>query len=86
MCQLCANVEDLYACGHEIESQLSQSFCFMQRHVVLHYTNNYYAKTVFFSNIYYPTSLYVPTLSGTSVYPTSQVRSSAILVLQIARN
>jgi hypothetical protein len=43
-------------------------------------------KVVYFSKIYYRTSLYDPVVSGTSVAPTSQVRSPSVLVLPIVEN
>jgi hypothetical protein len=56
------------------------------RHVViLHYTNSSDNKIVYFSIIYYRTSFYDPTVSN-SVDPTSDVRSSAMLVLPIVGN
>jgi hypothetical protein len=64
-------------------------FVSCSRHfVLLHsaYTKNCYTKVVQFSEIYYSTSLYDPTVSGASVNPTSQVRSYAMLVLPIAGN
>jgi hypothetical protein len=56
------------------------------RHVVLHYTKNYYIKVLYFPKTYNNTSLYGPTASGASVDTTPQVRSSAMLVLPIIIN
>jgi hypothetical protein len=50
--------------------------------IVLHCTNNCCTKVVYFSKIYCHTSLYVSAI----VVPTSQVRSSAMLVLEIVEN
>jgi hypothetical protein len=41
---------------------------------------------MYFSNIYYHTSLYAPVLDGVTVAPTSEVRSFAMFVLSIAEN
>jgi hypothetical protein len=62
-------------------------FVSCSRHVaILHYTKNDYNKVVYFLKIYYRTLLYDSIVSGASVDPTSQVRSFAMLVLQIAGN
>jgi hypothetical protein len=50
---------------------------------ILHYTENYYTKCLYFLKIYIHTSLYGPIASGASVDPTSQVCLSATLVLPI---
>jgi hypothetical protein len=53
---------------------------------ILHYTKYYKTKVVHFLELYHHTSLYDPVASGASVDPTSQVRSSAMLVLPIEGN
>jgi hypothetical protein len=55
-------------------------------YVILHCTKNYCTKVVYFSKIYYHTSLYDPIISGSSVTPTSQFRVSTMLVLLIIGN
>jgi hypothetical protein len=54
--------------------------------VILHYTKNYYTKVLYFLKIYNRTSLYGPTVRGTSVDSTSQVCLSTMLVLPIVEN
>jgi hypothetical protein len=62
-------------------------FVSCSRHaIVLHYTKNYCTEVVYFSKIYNHTSLYDPIVSGANVDPTSQVRSSAMLVLLLVVN
>jgi hypothetical protein len=57
-------------------------YWFMQTpYFVLYHTKNHYAKFVYFSTLYYRISVYEPAVSGASVDPTSQVRSSSVLVL-----
>jgi hypothetical protein len=49
-------------------------------------TKNCCTKVVYLSKSYYHTSMCDPILSGASVSPTSQVRSSAMLVLPTMEN
>jgi hypothetical protein len=55
-------------------------------HVILHNTKNHYNKVPYFSKIYNHSALYVTDVSGANGDSTSQVRSSAMLVLPIFRN
>jgi hypothetical protein len=60
------------------------SFLSCSRHaVILHYTKNYCTKVLYFPKIYNHTLLNGPIASGASVDPTSQVCSSAMLILPI---
>jgi hypothetical protein len=54
--------------------------------VILYYTKNSFYKVLYVLNIYNHTSFYGLTASGVSVNPTSQVCSSAMLVLPIVGN
>jgi hypothetical protein len=54
--------------------------------VILHHTKNYYTKVLYFMKVSNHTSLYGPVASGASADPTSQVCSSAVLVLPIVEN
>jgi hypothetical protein len=63
-------------------SEVKFNFVSCSRHVVVPTnTRNYCTKDVHLLKIYYHTSLYDLILSGASADPTSQVRSSAMLVL-----
>jgi hypothetical protein len=57
-----------------------------RRAVILYLTKIYSTELVYFSNIYYHTSLYGPVLIGSNVAPTSQVCASAMFVLPILEN
>jgi hypothetical protein len=63
--------------------QVKHSFPCSSHVVILHYTKNLHSKVLYFMKNYNLTSLYGPNASGASVNPTSQVFSSAMLVLLI---
>jgi hypothetical protein len=76
-----------YVWGHAIESRSSELFPLCSCHFfILHNTKNHYNKVLYFPKIYNRTSSYGPIASAVSVDPTSQVRSSAMLVLPIVGN
>jgi hypothetical protein len=78
---------DLCVGGHGIETWTSQNtFISCSRHVILHFTNNYCIKVVYFLKMYYQTPLYDRILSGASVARISKVRSSTMLALSIVGN
>jgi hypothetical protein len=54
--------------------------------VISHYTKNYCTKVVYFLEIFHHTSVCGPVASGTSVDSSSQVCSSAVLVLATVEN
>jgi hypothetical protein len=72
-----------------IKDYESKLFFFLScsRHVVtLHFAKNFYTEVLYFPKISYHTSLYGPIASGSSVDPTSQACSTAMLVSPIAGN
>jgi hypothetical protein len=73
--------------GHGIESWSSQTFIFFPAAAMLFYIiKNYFSKFLYFPKFYNHTSLYGLNASDVSVYPTSQVCSSTMLVLLIVGN
>jgi hypothetical protein len=78
-----------WTCTYGVAESNPQVIFFLscRRHVViLHYAKNYYTEVLYFPKIFNHTSLYGPIASGASVDPTSQVCSSAMLVLTIVGN
>jgi hypothetical protein len=57
-----------------------------RRIVILYFTKKYCSEVVYFSKIYYHTSLYDPAVRDTIVDSTSQVSSFAMFILPIVGN